>query len=75
MPVKNGVNPDYTSDDELDVDALDALIEYHDGSISFEELKDLVGAAAATTARLKASSEDDDLYDPLRYFDNPEDLV
>lgn len=67
-----GVNPDFADFDELDSDALDAVEEFQEGTITFEELRNLVGADAATS--IKEQMECMEEFDPERWFDDPEDL-
>lgn len=64
-----GVNPDFADWDELDQDALDAVEEFADGAITFDELKNLIGPEAAA-----AIKEQQDESDPERFFDDPEAL-
>lgn len=65
-----GVNPDYADYAELDTDALDAVEEFMDGQISYDELKNLVGVEAATVLKEIHFGKDD----PESYFDDPESL-
>lgn len=62
-----GINPDFADADELDQDALDAVEEFTEGQITFDELKAMIGPEAAS-----AIKEQHNEYDPDRYFDNPE---
>ena len=62
-----GINPDYADFDELDQDALDALEEFAEGQITYDELKSLIGVEAAAAIREHQSE-----HDPDRYFDDPE---
>lgn len=60
--------PDFADHDELDLDALDAMDEYNQGILSFDELKDLVGQETAQSIRVLANPD----HDPNSYFDDPE---
>lgn len=53
---------------ELDIDTLDAVDEYTQGILSFDELKDLVGQEAAQSIRILSNQD----HDPSTYFDDPE---
>lgn len=64
-----GINPDFADFDELDSDALDAVEEFQQGLLSYEELKNLVGLEAAQSIKEQRYGSDD----PDAYFDNPED--
>jgi len=64
-----GINPDFADYDELDDDALDAVEEFQQGVLTFEELKVLVGPETAQSIKeMKYGIEDD----PEALFDNPE---
>lgn len=65
-----GINQDFSDYDELDIDALDAVEEFQNGTLSFEELKNLVGHEAAQAIKEERYGPDD--LDAL--FDNPEDF-
>jgi len=65
-----GVNPDFADFDELDTDALDAVEEFADGQITYDELKNLVGVEAATVLRDIYHDKDD----IESFFDDPEKL-
>lgn len=62
-----GINPDYSDFDELDQDALDAVEEFSDGQISYDELKSLIGTEAANTLRVRVQE-----HDLGGLFDDPE---
>lgn len=62
-----GINPEYADFDELDQDALDAVEEFSDGQISYDELKNLIGTETAAAIREHMGE-----HDPDRYFDDPE---
>lgn len=64
-----GINQDFADWDELDQDALDAVEEFTDGTITFDELKNLIGPEAAAAVK-----EQHDETDPERFFDDPEAL-
>ena len=64
-----GINPDFADYDELDQDALDAVEEFADGQITFDELKALVGSETAAAIR-----EHQNEFDPDSFFDDPEKL-
>jgi len=64
-----GINPDFADYDELDADAIDAVEEFHQGLLSFDELKNLVGIEAAQAIKEQRYGPDD----PDALFDNPED--
>lgn len=66
-----GINPDFADFDELDGDALDAVEEFQQGTLTFEELRNMVGPEAADAIKERRYGPD---YDPDSYFDNPEDL-
>lgn len=68
MRVVRGVNPDFADFDEIDQDALDAIEEFDQGTITLEDLRHLIGPEAAR-ARAEMRYE---LPDAL--FDDPEDL-
>lgn len=68
----NGVNPDYADYDELDQDALDIVEEFYDGSVTYAELKAIVGAEHAEA--ILAQMDGADGSDPEKFFDNPEDF-
>lgn len=71
MKLKRGVNPDYFDFDEIDEDALPAMEDYMDGSISFSELRMLVGPESAENFRRhilensESEDEEPDLFDML----------
>jgi len=65
-----GVNPDFADYSELDTDALDAVEEFMDGQISYDELKNLVGTEAASVLKEIHFGKDD----LDSYFDSPESL-
>ena len=69
MKIKRGINQDFSDFDELDDDALDAIEEFQDGSLTIKELQALIGpeAAQAIQDRFNADVDIDSL------FDNPED--
>ena len=71
LMAKVGVNPDFADWDELDVDTLEIVEEFCDGTVSYDELKAIVGSEAAQSIIDKIASDDLDM-DQL--FDNPEDL-
>ncbi len=64
-----GINPDFADYDELDADALDAVEEFQQGLMTYDELKNLVGHDAAQAIKEKRYGPDD----PDALFDNPED--
>lgn len=70
MKKVNGINPDFADYDELDADALDAVEEFHQGLLTFDELKNLVGPDAANTIKDKRYGPND----PEGFFDDPESL-
>lgn len=70
MKKVTGINPDFADYDELDRDALDAVDEFHQGMLSFDELKVLVGSDTANAIKEQRYGPDD----PEALFDNPEDL-
>ena len=67
----NGINPDFADYDELDNDALEAVEEFQQGTLTFEELKALVGPEAANALKNQVYGPDDD---PEALFDDPENL-
>lgn len=69
MKIKNGVNPDYADFDEIDTDVEDAILEFESGTLTFDELKALVGPEAAQSLAEKHAD-----YDPYALFDDPEDF-
>lgn len=69
--VKLGANPDFSDWDEIDLDALEIVEEFYDGTASFDELKAIVGAEAAQSILDRMSV---DGIDPEKLFDNPEDF-
>lgn len=64
-----GINPDFADFDELDADALDAVEEFQQGFLTFEELKTLVGPEAAQAIKEQRYGPDD----IGALFDDPED--
>lgn len=66
----DGINQDFYDYDELDADALDAVEEFQQGLLTFDELKALVGPEAAQEIKKQRWGEDD--HDVL--FDDPEDF-
>ena len=68
MKIVQGVNPDFADFDEIDTDAAEALGEFDQGVITFEELRHLIGSEAA---RARAHRRYDD---PESLFDDPEDF-
>lgn len=64
-----GVNPDFADFDEIDVDAEDAISEYAEGTLTFAELKIMIGADAARAVEKSVHGGTD--FENL--FDNPED--
>lgn len=65
MRVLRGVNPDFADNDELDMDALDALEEFDNGTLTLDELRHLIGPEAARSrAELRYDSSDLLLDDP-----------
>lgn len=67
MRVVRGVNPDFADYDEIDQDALDAIEEFDQGTITLEDLRHLIGPDAAR-ARAELRYEH-----PDTLFDDPED--
>ena len=65
-----GINPDFADYDELDDDALDAVEEFQNGMLTYDELKNLVGPEAAQAIKEQRYGPDD----PDALFDNPEDF-
>lgn len=70
MKIKRGVNPDFADWDELDTDAMDAIIGFEAGTVTYEELQHLIGPEEAhkLLSRREADDmgsffEDDDDYD------------
>lgn len=68
---KIGINPDFADWDELDQDALEIVEEFYDGTVSFDELKAIVGSEAAQSIMDRMDQDDDD---PTKLFDDPEDF-
>jgi hypothetical protein len=66
---KVGLNPDFADWDEMDLDALEIVEEFYDGTVSFDELKAIVGTDAAQSI-IDRMTEDG--YDTAELFDNPE---
>lgn len=66
-----GINPDFADHDEIDTEALDAVTEFEQGTISFEELKVMVGYESAKAIQSKIHG-DGSRADNL--FDDPEDF-
>jgi len=71
MKIISGINQDFADFDELDADALDAVAEFANGQVTFEELKNLVGVSAAEVVKAAHFGDDND---PERFFDDPETL-
>lgn len=67
-----GVNPDFADYDEIDFDAEDLIIEFEQGTVSFDELKNIVGYDAARTIQERVHGEPD-MNNPDSFFDNPYD--
>lgn len=67
MKNANGIQ-DFCDSDELDLEALEAIDEFNEGILTFDELKDLVGPEAAQTIRNRIDPE----RDPSFFFDDPE---
>lgn len=63
----NGL-PDFADFDELDLDALEAMDDFQQGTLSYDELRSLVGVEAAQAIK-RSISED---HDPESLFDDPE---
>lgn len=70
MKKVTGINPDFADFDELDADAIDAVEEFHQGLLTYEELKNLVGPEAAQAIKEEHYGPDD----PEAFFDNPENF-
>lgn len=68
---KVGINPDFADWDEIDADALEIVEEFYDGTVSFDELKAIVGTDAAQSIIDRLASDD---LDPKELFDNPEEF-
>ncbi len=68
---KVGMNPDFADWDEIDLDALEIVEEFYDGTVSFDELKAIVGADAAQSIMDRMLADD---LDPDKLFDNPENF-
>jgi hypothetical protein len=71
MKKVGGINPDYADTDELDTDALDAVAEFTNGQVTFEELKNLIGPEDAEVAKNQFFGKEND---PSQFFDDPETL-
>lgn len=67
-----GINPDFADHDELDSDALDAIEEFEQGTLTFDELRTLVGPETASAIKEQQYGSDTD---PDAFFDNPENVV
>ena len=70
MKKVTGINQDFADYDELDDDALDAVEEFQQGLLTYDELKNLVGHEAAQAIKEQRYGPDD----PDALFDNPEDF-
>jgi len=68
MKIRNGVNPDYADFDEIDQDVEDAYEEFDAGNLTYEELKNLVGPAAAASYAENYRDEVEDLFDDPENF-------
>jgi hypothetical protein len=68
MKVVRGINPDYADDDELDIDAMEALEDFRGCRMTFEGLKAVLGKEAAESV---AAAHGYDETSSL--FDDPED--
>lgn len=71
MKILRGVNPDFADFDEIDVDVEDALNDWNEGIISFEELSRLVGPETAENLRRIRYEETGD---EAALFDDPDDF-
>jgi hypothetical protein len=71
VKVRNGVNPDYADYDEMDQDALDAIEEYDQGYLTYDELRAQIGPEAAAELRDRFRETDPYFGDLL---DDPEDF-
>lgn len=65
-----GVNPDFADQDEIDFDAEDLIIEFEQGTVTFDELKNMVGSDTARTIQERVHG-DTDPNNPASYFDDP----
>jgi len=65
-----GINPDFADNDELDMDALEAVEEFQEGQITYDELRALVGPETASMIKDQVYPD----YDPESFFDDPESL-
>lgn len=65
-----GINPDYADFDEIDFDVEDLIFEYEQGTVGFDELRDMVGSDTARTIqeRVHGDADADSLFDdPTRF--------
>ena len=69
MKKVNGINPDFADYDELDGDAVDAIEEFQQGTLTFDELRTLVGPETADAIKEQRYGGD---HDPDVFFDDPE---
>lgn len=70
MKIKRGINPEFADYDELDDEALDAIEEFQDGSLTVWQLQALIGPEAAQAMAKKVNQASD----PDSFFDDPEDF-
>lgn len=69
--IRHGVNEDFHDFDELDADASEAVDDYEQGLISYEQLAAHVGPEAAREMRRRVHGEESDA---ATLFDDPEVL-
>lgn len=72
MKIKTGLIPDFADYDEIDQDVLDAVSDFDNGVIGFDELKREIGEDAAYEVRSRSSEEE--VPDHWDLLDNPDDL-
>lgn len=72
MKTVTGINPDFADFDEIDIDAEDLIIEFEQGTATFEELRNAVGTEMARAIQERVHG--DDGYNPDELFDNPQDF-
>ena len=66
-----GINQDFADFDEIDQEALEAVAEFEQGTMTFEELRAMVGYEQAVEIQNKIHGEESEI---SILFDNPEDF-
>lgn len=67
-----GLNLDFMDDDEIDDEALEAITEFEEGIISYNDLKSIVGHQEARAIKERGEMGTDET-DPESFFDDIDD--